>query len=80
MRFIQERGSVDRAEMYATFNMGAGFAAYVGAGDVPECLATARSVGIEAWPCGTVVKQGRRKAVEIQSLAIVFEGDSLQVR
>jgi len=80
MRFIQEQGSVDTREMYATFNMGAGFAAYIVAGDVPECLAAAKSVGIEAWPSGTVVKQGRRKAVEIESPAIVFEGDSLNVR
>jgi phosphoribosylformylglycinamidine cyclo-ligase len=80
MQFIQQQGSVDPAEMYATFNMGAGFAAYVGAGDVSECLAAAKKAGIDAWHCGSVVKQGGRKAVEIESLGIVFEGDSLQVR
>ncbi|HEY1922870.1 MAG TPA: AIR synthase-related protein, partial [Tepidisphaeraceae bacterium] len=79
-QFIQQQGSVDLAEMYATFNMGAGFAAYVEAGDVPECLAAAKKAGIEAWQCGSVVKEGGRKAVEIKSLGIVFEGDSLKVR
>jgi phosphoribosylformylglycinamidine cyclo-ligase len=80
MQFIQQQGSVEVREMYATFNMGAGFAAYVGAGDVPECLAAAKKAGIDACHCGSVVKQGGRKAVEIESLGIVFEGDSLQVR
>jgi phosphoribosylformylglycinamidine cyclo-ligase len=80
MQFIQQQGSVDLTEMYATFNMGAGFAAYVAPTDVAECLAAARKVGIEAWHCGSVVKQGGRRAVEIESLGIVFEGDSLQVR
>jgi phosphoribosylformylglycinamidine cyclo-ligase len=80
MRFIQEQGAVDRTEMYATFNMGAGFAAYVAPGDVSACVDAAKSVGIEAWPSGTIVKQGGRKAVEIESLGIVFEGDSLNVR
>jgi phosphoribosylformylglycinamidine cyclo-ligase len=80
MQFIQQHGSVDPAEMYATFNMGAGFAAYIAPADIPECLAAARKVGIEAWHSGSVIKQGSRKAVEIESLGIVFEGDSLQVR
>jgi len=80
MRFIQEKGPVDLAEAYATFNMGAGFAAYVSPGQVADCLAAANAVGISAWSAGTVVKQGSRKAVEIQSLGIVFEGDTLRVR
>jgi phosphoribosylformylglycinamidine cyclo-ligase len=80
MRFICQQGPVDLAEAYATFNMGAGFAAYVDAKDAPACLAAARSVGIEAWLAGRVLKQGRRKAVEIEPLGVVFEGDSLQVR
>ncbi|MGD0389490.1 MAG: AIR synthase related protein [Tepidisphaeraceae bacterium] len=80
MRFICRLGPVDVAEAYATFNMGAGFAAYVDAKDVPACLAAARAVGIDAWLAGTVLKQGPRKAVEIQPLGVVFDGDSLQVR
>jgi phosphoribosylformylglycinamidine cyclo-ligase len=80
MRFICRQGPIDVAEAYATFNMGAGFAAYVGACDVPGCIAAARAVGIEAWLAGRVLKQGQRKAVEIQPLGVVFEGDSLQVR
>ncbi|HEX4054127.1 MAG TPA: AIR synthase related protein [Tepidisphaeraceae bacterium] len=80
MRFIAKHGPVDVTEMYATFNMGAGFAAYVAGGDVRACLDAAKAVGIDAWPSGVVAKQGQRKAVLIEPLAIVFEGDSLQVR
>ena len=34
----------------------------------------------DAWRAGTVRKQGGRKAVEIRSLGITFDGDTLQVR
>ena len=80
MRFIQRQGPVDIAEAYATFNMGAGFAAYVDANDAPACLAAAHAAGIEAWLAGRVLKQGSRKAVEIEPLGVVFDGHSLQVR
>jgi phosphoribosylformylglycinamidine cyclo-ligase len=79
-RFIQEKGPVDVGEAYATFNMGAGFAAYVAPGDVGACISAAKSGGIEAWECGLVAREGNRKAVEIEPLGIVFEGDSLRVR
>ena len=46
----------------------------------PACLDAAKAVGIDAWPSGVVARQGQRKAVLIEPLAIVFEGDSLQVR
>ena len=78
--FIMSRGPVDVREMYATFNMGAGFAVYVGAGEVDAFLKVARETGYDAWRAGTVTKQGTRKAVEIAPLGITFEGESLQVR
>jgi phosphoribosylformylglycinamidine cyclo-ligase len=80
LKFIQRAGPVEMREAYATFNMGAGFAAYVSVGDIAGCLGAAASVGINAWVGGAVVKQGQRKAVQIEPLAIEFEGDSLQVR
>jgi phosphoribosylformylglycinamidine cyclo-ligase len=79
-RFIQQQGPVEIAEAYATFNMGAGFAAYVAPADVSECLAAAQAVGIPACLAGRVVKEGQRKAVEIEPLGIVFDADSLKVR
>jgi phosphoribosylformylglycinamidine cyclo-ligase len=79
-RFIQKMGPVDIREAYATFNMGAGFAVYVGPGDAGTCLSAAKAAGITAWVGGSVVRQNQRKAVEIQPLGITFESDSLQVR
>lgn len=78
--FIEKAGPVDRREMYATFNMGAGFAAYVSERDLQRCLQIASSAGHAAWHCGTVVKESSRKAVEIVPLGITFEGETLKVR
>jgi len=78
--FIVRAGSVDLREAYATFNMGAGFAVYVDPADADRCLNFARDHGYVAWRAGTVLKQGGRKAVEIPSLGITFEGETLRVR
>jgi len=78
--FLGRSGPVDGQEMYATFNMGAGFAAYVAAADAERCVSLATSAGYEAWVGGTVRKQGDRKAVEIVPLGITFEADTLNVR
>jgi phosphoribosylformylglycinamidine cyclo-ligase len=79
-RFIMESGPVDLREMYATFNMGAGFALYVNPGEAEAFLGIARETGYTAWLAGEVQRQGRRKAVEIVPHRIVFEAESLQVR
>jgi phosphoribosylformylglycinamidine cyclo-ligase len=78
--FLMKRGPVELREAYATFNMGAGFAAYVAAGDAERCVQIAQLAGYDAWLAGTVHKQGTRKAVEIIPLGLTFEGESLQVR
>jgi phosphoribosylformylglycinamidine cyclo-ligase len=79
-KFIVQAGGVDLREAYATFNMGAGFAVYVDAGDAGECVEVARQCGHAATIAGAVGKEGNRKAVEIAPLGITFEGDTLQVR
>jgi phosphoribosylformylglycinamidine cyclo-ligase len=78
--FIMTRGPVELREMYATFNMGAGFAVYVDAAQVDSFLGVGREMGYDAWRAGTVARQGGRKAVEIAPLGITFEAESLQVR
>jgi phosphoribosylformylglycinamidine cyclo-ligase len=78
--FIQKHGPVEIREMYATFNMGAGFAVYLDPKDVDTCLAIAKQTNHLAWLAGTVRKQGNRKAVEVPPLGIVFEGETLRVR
>jgi|UniRef100_UPI004049D1DF phosphoribosylformylglycinamidine cyclo-ligase len=79
-KFLQEAGPITEREMYATFNMGVGFAAYVAPENEAAVLAAATESGYEAWIAGKVKKEGDRKAVEIPSLNLTFEGDTLQVR
>jgi len=78
--FIQNSGPVETVEAFATFNMGAGFAAYVAPGDIAACLQAAAAAKIPAWVAGEIRKQGQRKAVEIVPLNITYEAASLQVR
>jgi phosphoribosylformylglycinamidine cyclo-ligase len=78
--FLERHGPVETREMYATFNMGAGFAVYVDPKDAETCVRLAEQAGHRAWIGGTVQKRGDRKAVEIVPLGIVFEGETLQVR
>jgi phosphoribosylformylglycinamidine cyclo-ligase len=78
--FIAEAGPIDLREMYATFNMGIGFAAYVRPDQVPATLAAAKATGYDAWEAGRVRKDGKRKAVVVPSFGLTFEGDTLQVR
>jgi phosphoribosylformylglycinamidine cyclo-ligase len=78
--FIMEHAKMDAREAYGTFNMGAGFAAYVAAEDAPGCIALAEHEGYTAWLGGRVEKQGDRKAVNLEPLGIAFEGDTLKVR
>ena len=79
-KFIAKAGKIDQREMYGTFNMGIGFAAYVAPAEADRCVAIAKSQGYDAWRAGTVIKQGDRKAVEIPSLGLVYEGDTLNLR
>jgi phosphoribosylformylglycinamidine cyclo-ligase len=79
-RFIEKAGPVDPREMYATYNMGVGFAAYVAPSAVEATLAAARAAGYDAWLAGRVTKSGERRAVVVPSLGLTFEGDTLQLR
>lgn len=78
--FIAREGRVDPREMYATFNMGAGFAVYVDPRDAAKCVELANACGHRAWIAGSIAKQGTRRAVEITPLNIAFESETLQVR
>jgi phosphoribosylformylglycinamidine cyclo-ligase len=78
--FIEKHGPVERREMYATFNMGAGFAVYVSQKDADAALRIAHDTGYTAWLGGRVERHGNRKAVEIEPLGITFDAESLQVR
>jgi phosphoribosylformylglycinamidine cyclo-ligase len=77
--FINQHGPVERREMFATFNMGVGFVAYVRPDAVDATLAAAEATGHRAWIGGEVMGDDRR-AVEVPSEGIVFEDQDLAVR
>jgi len=79
-RFLMQAGPIELREAYATFNMGVGFAAYVDAAKADAVVAAARDTGYDAWIAGRVRKSGERKAVDVPSLGLTFEGATLQVR
>ena len=79
-QFLEEAGPIERREMYATFNMGVGFAAFVAPENAEAALAIAKATGYDAWRAGRVKKDGARKAVVVPSLGLEFAGDTLQVR
>lgn len=79
-RFIQRHGPVDDREAYGTFNMGVGFALFVGAEAVDACLAAARRTNHDAWLAGEVQSDTGRKAVEIVPLGLCYEAQTLQLR
>lgn len=79
-QFIAQAAKLDAREMYGTYNMGVGFAAYVPEDQVNATLDAARSCGHDAWRAGTVLRQGSRRAVEIPSLKIAYESETLQLR
>lgn len=78
--FLSESGNIPASEMYATFNMGAGFAVFVPRSQADNVVEIAKGLGYEAWLAGQIEKQGDRRAVEIVPLGITFEGHTLQVR
>src|SRR5262249_17912001 len=53
-RLISDLGSVERTEMYRTFNMGLGFVVVVAPHDVPTSLRLLREQSIPAWEVGRV--------------------------
>jgi len=79
-QFLQEAGPISPREMYATYNMGVGFAAYVAPEHAEAVLAAARDTGYDAWLAGTVKKDGPRKAVVIPPLGLSYEADTLALR
>jgi len=77
---IATAAGLDTREMYATFNMGVGFAVFVSPDDTAACVASAAEAGQLAWIGGTVQRSGNRKAVELVPLDVAFEAESLRVR
>ena len=77
--FIAQEAKLDAKEMYGTFNMGVGFAAYVPDHAAEATIAAATACGHTAWRAGTVV-ESKDRFVEITPLGIKYDQASLQLR
>lgn len=78
--FIAEHGPVDQEEMYANYNMGAGFVVYVSSDRVDRAVELLKQRDIQAWVAGHVEKRGEEKKVVIEPLGIEYDGSTLGVR
>lgn len=76
--FIAEQAGNDEQEMYGTYNMGAGYAVYVPAGQADQVVKMAADCGLQAWVAGRV--EAGPKQVVIEPKHITFASDSLEVR
>lgn len=79
--FLEEQDSISRRNMYADFNMGAGFALYVPSWEVDRVLARCEN-GLYPFKAhyGGVILASERREVKILMEGIGFDGDELQVR
>lgn len=77
-KFIKETGSISDREMYATFNMGAGYAIFVEPSETTRVLNIAKKHKINSWPAGKV--QTGEKKVIIKPLNIVYKSSDLSIR
>ena len=78
LRFIVKKAGMGLKDAYGTFNMGAGFAAFVAREDALKVARIAGKKGLKAYVCG-VVSRGKKRVV-IEPLGIAFEGETLAVR
>ncbi len=76
-RFIQQQTGMNVREMYATFNMGAGFALYVPPEYADAVIKIAAKHNVKAMAAGHIEKRGSEK--QITGL-LEFEGSDLNIR
>ena len=76
--FMQEQAGISDSEMYASFNMGAGFAIYVPSSEAQKVVDLAAKAGHKAWVAGSASLGA--KQVTITPKNIVYTSDSLEVR
>ena len=78
LAFLQNELPLDQTEAYGTFNMGAGFAFFVGAQDAERAQAVAKAAGFQLLLGGEV--QAGPKVVVIEPLDVTFAAESLTIR
>jgi phosphoribosylformylglycinamidine cyclo-ligase len=78
LQFIIDTLSIGLADAYGTFNMGAGFAFFVPAGEGERVVRAAEAVGQQAAVAG-VVEAGPRQVI-LEPVSVTFGSDELQLR
>ena len=78
LEFLRTRLSMSDREAYGTFNMGAGFALYVGNGDGERACEVARGAGYEAIVAGRV-EEGARSVI-LEPIDVVYASEELELR
>ncbi len=78
LTYLQRAARMNDAEAYGTFNMGAGFALFVAAGDAEKTVATARKAGVHAWIAGAV--EAGAKSVVIEPINVTFTDADMHLR
>jgi phosphoribosylformylglycinamidine cyclo-ligase len=76
--FIQHVGEISDEDMYATFNMGVGFAFYVPERDALNVQTLATKQGFRSWDAGLVERGPRQVIIEPKDL--IYTADTLQIR
>lgn len=77
LSFLVEHACIDAREAYGTFNMGAGFAVYVAAGQAQAVVDAAAARGLRA-SIGGHVEAGER-SVELAELGVSYAGSELEL-
>jgi len=82
---IAQAAKLDNKEMYGTFNMGVGWAAWTAPEDAQACVDAAKASGYDAWIAGTVEAEldsegKQKKEVRVPSLGISWTGADLHIR
>lgn len=76
--FIQQTSGNTDKQMYATFNMGAGFAIYLPAKQVEKAQKIAQKHHLKSWKAGEV-KKGHKQII-IEPKKITFDRASLEIK
>lgn len=76
--FIQQHSGSNDEEMYATFNMGAGFAIYLPKDQVKKAQEIAQKQNLKSFDAGEVTEG--QKQVVIEPKNIIFKEESLNLR
>ncbi len=77
LSFLVEHAGIDAQAAYSTFNMGAGYALYCGAGDGAKIVAIAAGLGLRALVAGHV-EEGPRQVL-LESVGVRFAGERLEL-